>query len=718
MVRYQKHPRNATKAALNAGHRAHRCPPHVSPWSGKRALRVLPALLLLLALAGAVTSPAHAQTSGAGAPVLILPAQSTAVILQTHTTDLTLSTAGSSVLAGANAFYRLRNESLADAVVSALFAAPLPDETRATLPGDLTVTVNGEAITLQPAEGGSTAQLVVPGNGRLDVRLSYSLNLGEGAALGVRFPAAALDEWTGSTSFRLTVNVPTALGGEAWLSVQPEGWRFGPTDTSDATAIQWLYEGNLPRDPLVFTFVNPQLWQQIVELRAAAQTGGVLEVVALGNAYARLAAEGGESGVRDRFYGQALAAYSSALERGAAAGAQPADLATVYAGQAQLYRQRVISPSGAVSPEHAQLLIESVVAALGSLAPNSTLRSELQQWLNDGLTIVLTDARERRDWETALDTLDQLAAAPGGAVDEAFVAEERERILFEQSLQLLEEGQRDEAVAVSGTGIVGQDLQPAADEQALFASWQSTLTVTTRASELALVGVPAAGKELVAGAAALQLRATLASAAADGVRVTVNTPSPQEPQLPVRFDVTIPTGASGLSLANVTPLGADWALLRALFAQTAPESQEDSSFLRRSVLLRLPLDLRSVGAQWSTLADELRRQADGFDAQGTPTDRSEAASLEAALRAKVQAANYRAEANTWAGLVRNSQLVTLLVGPRGAPGDARAWQVALTDPPQTLQYAGWGVNYGGVLILAGAALLFVLLLAGLLWSLL
>jgi hypothetical protein len=171
-------------------------------------------------------------------------------------------------------------------------------------------------------------------------------------------------------------------------------------------------------------------------------------------------------------------------------------------------------------------------------------------------------------------------------------------------------------------------------------------------------------------------------------------------------------------LANSTPLRPDWALPRALLTQLAPETSGDATFLRRSVLLKLPLDLRSAGEQWLRLATDLEAQAAALDAQGSPSDRSSASALESALKARVQAANYRAEANNWRSLVENSQTVALLEGPRGAPSDARAWQVTVSDPPQVLQFSTWGMNQGGVLALVAAAFAAILLLAAILWSLL
>jgi hypothetical protein len=687
----------------------------------RRFIPILPILIATLALLGVQSLRAQSAAGAPAAPVLILPGAASAVALQTHTTDLTLVTSGGALLADGASFYRFRNEGNTDAFVTLRLAA-LGEAGRAPLPAPITVTAGGQPLTFLPTDGGAEAQVTVPAQGRLDVRVAYTLPLGDTLAPAIRFAASALDEWAGSTSFRLTINVPATIARESWLQVSPEGWRFGPArgdgDTA-AASIQWLYEGNLPDEPLFFSFVNPRLWQEIEQRRAVAESGGApSDYAALGDAYARLSADADSAPIRDRFYGQALAAYSRALDRGATSGATPEQLAPVYAGQARIYRQRTLSPSGAVSPEHARLLVDSVTQALRGLSPADPARNELQQWLNDGLTIVLGDARDRRDWSTALDILDQLQAS-GAPVDAALIEEERRRIQFEQSLQLLEEGQREAAVAVSGSGLVNRDLAPADAQQSLFASWQSTISVSAGETVLELTALPAPGKELAAADQSSALADALAGAATSiGGAVESSMPTIDAPQAPVRFRITLPPGAGTLALANVIPLHADWALLRTIFSQLAPEVESESSFLRRNELLRLPLDLRAAGEQWRRLNQELEAAAAEFDTQSAPADRSNAASLEAALRARMQAANYRAEANNWAGLVRNSQVVALLEGPRGAPADARAWQITVSDPPQMMQFASWGINMAGLLVLAAALLVGLLILSAFLWSLL
>lgn len=648
-------------------------------------------------------------------PVIVLPGQTSPVKLQTHTSDITLDGAGS---ASVSAFYRLRNDTAQTTLLPILFTMPSAANP-AALPGDLYVTAGGEALSLQPVASGMQAVVSVPANGRLDLRMTYSLGLDGDVVEEVAYPAHALDAWPGDTSFRLTVNTPASIPNESWLRIAPEGWRFGTTDGEVATALQWLYEGNLPTDPITFAYVAPSLWQEISQRRSAATiSGSPQDYVALGESYAKLTGDQVDQGVRDRYYGQALAAYSTALSHGAAAGLGPADLAAAYAGQAALYRIRILNAGGVVSPEHAQLLVESVAKALDGLPAGDPQRAELQQWFNDGLAIVLGHARDQRDWTTALSTLDLLAAA-GNGIDQAKIEEERKRILFEQSLQLLEEGQRGEAVALSGSAIVGEELQPPNAARALFTSWQSTMTVDSRGTDVTFAGTPAQGRELDAATAAGSVSTAVADAASSfGGEVKLKTPAAESPGGPVEIAIHVPSGASTTALATVIPLSADWSLLRALLSQIAPVTETEGGFLRRNILLRQNLDLREAGEAWQRLASELNAGAETLEARDEPANRDEAASLEAALRTKIQAANYRAEANHWSNLVENSQLVVLLEGPRGAPTDARAWQLTVQDPPQTLQYATWGLNQTAVLGVVAALIAVLLLVAAILWSLL
>jgi len=710
--RYQMHHRIATESGVwaKALHALQRLTPK-QPF-----LLPLVALVLIVSLCPQL---AQAQTP-AGAPVILTPVENTSAQLQTHTTDIQLEQAGASVVGTAQTLYRLRNEGVSAVSVTLRASSPTPSGP-VPLPADLRITAGGSAIALEESEGGAQITVSVPASGRLDLRLSYTYNLGDASVVVAHYQAGALGNWARSTSFRLAFLVPPSIPEDAWLSIAPAGWRYGPSESADLISIRWLTEGNLPA-AFAFTFVNPALAQQELSLRAAASSGGVVEKSALGNHYAELAAGAQDAATRERYYGQAMAAYSDAVSQGTASGTLPGDMAQAYIGQARLLRQRIVA-SGGVSAEHARLLVDVGMKALSALAVDAPQRAEVEQWLSDGLALVLADARSRRDWQGALGILAQMevnasANTAGSAFSAEAIAEERRRILFEQSLQLLEEGERDAAIAVSGEGIVGPELQPPADAQSLFSSWQNTVTVTANGTTLELTALAAPGKFDAALAAAQ----TLANAWSDSAgrttgSVAFNAP-PGPSTDPFVFTIRLPAGATGLALANSTPLRPDWALPRLLLTQLAPETSGESTFLRRSVLLKLALDLRSAGEQWLRLATDLEAQAFALDAQSSPSDRSSADALESALKARVQAANYRAEANNWRSLAENSQTVALLEGPRGAPSDARAWQVTVSDPPQVLQFSTWGMNQGGVLALVAAALAAILLLAAILWSLL
>lgn len=691
MQRYQKHTRNATG------------------WGWTNHLAILFALLFM----GLISSPAAAQSENVIAPpqFFLLPTERSAVVLQTHTADFSLNQQAETVFTSADIFYRLRNPgqepiSLTLVVSAHSAAEPVPV---AMLPGDFAITAAGAPLAMESDENGANfVRVQVAADSRLDLRMSYTLDLGDEPVLAVGYPVAVLDAWPGSISLRTTIALPGSMPPESWLTVAPEPWTYAPPAADSETGVQWLFEGRLPATPILMRVIHPRTWQRIVAAEAdlnAGQFAGAY--VQLGDLYAQLAVSVDDSASRDRFYAQALAAFTSAVRAGGA----PGDVALAQLGQAALYRQRLLAANGAVDATYARLLVDAAARALVALPPDNSRRAELSQWLNDGLNIALSDARNRRDWPTALATLDQVAALPPGLVDPQIVSDERRRVVLEQSLQMLEEGQRDDAVAVSGSGIVDANLQPPIDSQSLFAAWQVTATISPRATELHFAAIPAPGVQDAARLKLEELAGRLHEAAsAVGGSVTL---------LP-EFDVhvTLPPGTSGLGMSNATPLDANWALVRALLAQIAPSSDQESSLLRRNETLEQVLDLRDVGDQWRRMARSLEEQVTQFDAQRTPSDRSDPVALEAALAARIRAANYRAVANTWLGLAENTRLVTQLTGQRAAPGDGRAWQITVDDPPQTLLYESQTINWVGVWLLAGFALGGLLLLAGLMWLLL
>jgi hypothetical protein len=397
MQQYQKHTRNATG------------------WGWTNHL----AILFVLFFMGVMAAPAAAQSEAVIAPpqLFLLPTERTAVVLQTHTADFSLSQQAETVLTGADIFYRLRNPSKEPIALTLTISAYSTAEPAAVaaLPGDLTIIAAGEPVTVESdGNGASFVRVQVAADSRLDLRMSYTLDLGSEPVLAVRYPVVVLDVWPGSISLRTTIALPSSMPPESWLTVAPEPWTYAPPSLDGATGVQWLFEGRLPATPILMRVIHPVTWQRIAAAETELNVGQYADAyVQLGDLYAQLAVSVDDPASRDRFYAHALAAFTSAVRAGGA----PGDVALAQLGQAALYRQRLLAASGAVDATYARLLVDAAAKALIALPADNSRRAELSQWLNDGLNIALSDARNRRDWPTALATLDQVAALPPGLID-------------------------------------------------------------------------------------------------------------------------------------------------------------------------------------------------------------------------------------------------------------------------------------------------------------
>ncbi|MEZ4678971.1 MAG: hypothetical protein R2932_32625 [Caldilineaceae bacterium] len=89
--------------------------------------------------------------------------------------------------------------------------------------------------------------------------------------------------------------------------------------------------------------------------------------------------------------------------------------------------------------------------------------------------------------------------------------------------------------------------------------------------------------------------------------------------------------------------------------------------MNRSVQIRQPIDLQTVGVTWLRLADGLEEQASQLEADAAARNTRDAAEAELALRKRIQAANYRATAQAWRKLTRDSWLILI----HGVPADGK-----------------------------------------------
>ncbi|MCB0156936.1 MAG: hypothetical protein KDD83_02305, partial [Caldilineaceae bacterium] len=300
----------------------------------------------------------------------LMPLDDTTVELHTHTADfLVTEDAATGLTATLDAGYRLDNGGAAPVTVAVRVAtAAGNDDDRAG--AALAVTANGGALPLEPlADGSYTTQLTVPADGRLDVQVRTTASLDDRRLPALHYAVRNLFGWPGRAGLRVSVTMPNTIASESWLDVAPEGWSFATAPSAQQTAIKWLYEGDWPTTPVVFQFVHPAVWQEVRRADVAAGPGMPVDAfVTLGNLYTSLYVETladraalGQAG--ERFYAQALAAYTAGVTEGEARGLSATEVAPLYAGMATLYRSRITDGDGAVDPVYAELMVRAAGSA-------------------------------------------------------------------------------------------------------------------------------------------------------------------------------------------------------------------------------------------------------------------------------------------------------------------------------------------------------------------
>ena len=530
-------------------------------------------------------------------------------------------------------------------------------------------------------EGNFVVQVQVPADTTIDVRLNYAISFAAGPLATLRYDPRLLRGWPGTPSLRVSIGVPDLLAEESWLRVEPAGWNFAPS-TEGSTRIRWLYDEQLSNEAMLFTFVQPSAWQAVQTAASAATPGaGPNSYLALGNLYRDLHDAAVSEAVRQRFYAQAVAAYTAGLDE-ASAGAEAADIAALHIGLTTLYRARSVGTDGAIDRTYMALMANEAGQALAALPANAQAVSELQQWQVEGLTLQLNDARDRQDWLRAFAVIEQLAALPPTVVDASKLEETRRALTAQQALQLLEQGDNEAAMQLVGPQIDNVELMPPANARPLFATWQVTATLEPAQISLLFTMLPAAGR-------AAEARSTLdalvqswqQSENANDITITLpqGSSTPQEgstpDNTPLQLALTMPASGGGNSLARAIPAGADWALLRTLLAQLGPQVERRSQWLKQQLHISQPLDLRSTNEQWLNVAATLTQQAEQFEAQSPNINLADAstAAAEAALLARIKAANYRGAAQIWRDLARNSLVAVQMSAGVGVPPVTRTW---------------------------------------------
>lgn len=691
---------------------------------------VLPAAPPWLARAGAVSAAAPAasllQQAPSAAPAelvlpVLTPIAAGGISLHTHTVDVGLAPGdGLALSVMMRASYRLHNDGSAPATIT--IRVPQPTS------GSLSLSLDGAALTpAAQADGVLAVAATVAPDQPVTLLLDFADVIADRRLPRVRYPSGELNQWLGQVSMRMDIRPAASMPPASWLYVAPEEWAYAPPGVSPDPALEWLYDGG-PPDAIVFQAVHPAVWQQIQAAEQAAVPGsGPLAAAQLGELYAGLAqaaAAEGNAAASERFYAQAVAAYSNGIRNGGAAAVSAQDLANLHAGLAGVYRSRVVGADGASNPVYAELMTAEASAALQTLPGEDTRRAELERWQAEGLRLLLTDARRRGDVSGALALIDHLANSSAGAGAAEFLAEEREALVVQQALELLARGDRAAALALAGDAIADPALQPPDELRTLFASWAVTAAMSEAGIALDIDAVPYPGR---AEAARTALQAIVdrwgddaatrsAGAVLEEKQQDGDAAGAVEPVLQLRL--RLPAGATGLALANALPGAAEWALLRSLLGQLGPKLDSSAEGLRQQIHVSQPVDLRSAGGQWAAMAQNLADQAGALEAQAASPAQGEAATMDASLQARIRAANYRHEAEAWRNLARDS-FVELSLAASGSLGDStRTWLVTVDSPPQMLDVQVDSLNTGRVALALGGLGLALFALAGLLWRLL
>ena len=659
-----------------------------------------------------VTAQAQSDAGQPGITLPVLAADATTTSLHTHIASIVIDAdATGAPVVQLQAAYDIRNEG--KEAVEVQLRLPRAAEFYTTL------SVDDVPIALQSTEtGDGVATVSVPANGRVDVTLDAGRELGASLVFALTYPLSEVRAWPGQHSTRVDLQPGAVLDAGGWLKVEPDGWHY--SDGADAsTELQWLFEGSMP-DSIEFHALNPATWLEIQQLEGSA--GSPAGYAALGRRYGEVA-DGARSlgwtAVADRFFGQAVAAYTEGLRTAEVNNAPPQETAGLHAGLATLYRSRVAGADGSTDPAYAELMVAEAAQAMPGIMVDDPLRAELERWQEEGLRLMLADMRRRGDIPAALALIERLQALPAGAANAEFLAQERDALVVQQAVQLVEQGDRTTALSLAGEIINAPDLQPAIEYRSLFTRWTISTTIADSGIAIDAMALAAPG------------RATEAEAALDDLAKGWQE-SPQTRAAQAQFTrsetaagdtafslrLTLPAGASGVEFAQLTPPRPDWSLLRTLLAQLGPQVTTAAKGLWQEMQVSQPIDLRAAGDPWQSIAADLERQAAGFEASATQTTGGSTATMEASQRARLQAANYRYAAQEWRDLARDSQVVIGLSTPGALTDAARAWLVTVASPPQMLDVRVETLSAARVLAAAAVALGGLLALAAVLWRLL
>ena len=711
------------------------CPPPIMLLSA-----IVFALLMLAQPHVAQASPPmapHSQSNPDTSPQLYLLPRDAAnnnVEVESHIATLRVVDDAAGPLLTVNAVYRLRNPETTE-VTLPLMLFPGGDQ---SLSGyqNLSLTQNQQGLPLEASEGGGFfSQITLTAGGRATLILQYQVSLGSESLATVRYAPAILNGWAGNISLRVELELPSTIPAESWIEITPDDWRYSVTTVPSVIGLRWLYDFNVPDAPLRLRFITPRIWAELRAAEDAANAGAAVSAyVRLGDIYRDMLRIAPNDDARQRFYAQAVAAYSGGLNSPAFALASPSERAALHIGLADLYRRRLVEVGSNEQGSYADLLVAQIEAALAILPAGDERSVELRQWQIDGTQLQLAQAIDQRNWPTALALVEQLALLPANVIDPTTVDESRRYILIQQALELMEQGNRVAALAVAGDQIAADALLPPPQAASLFNGWQLTLTVTPDAMQLIALGLSQPERHAEALNALTEVVALWENGTIGDAYTFQLDEIPAEValQTSIRIQIDFPPQGNGFLLARLLPPRTDYAMLRGLLTQLAPTIERKTGIVWQQIEMRQPLNMAPVVNEWNGIAAGLDEQAATFEAQSDSLTASVSANetadatatAEAALTAQLQAVNYRTTAAEWRRLARQSSLlvrfeVTDPVYTRfKGEAPARAWTVTAAAPSQTLLFQTQVLSLSRVLI--GVAMTFIVLIgvSGVLWGLL
>ena len=649
--------------------------------------------------------------------LLLQPALETSLVLLTHTLDVRVATVdGRSLTLQIEASYRLHNEEK-DAITATLLVAQPADAAAAglPLPRNIAVTLDGQPLALQSAGQtvGQSVQAEFEPDARRRLTLRYDLPLAATQTFDFHYPISELLTWPSDISgWRVTIDFAGMnqwlAPSDSWLQISPRGWKMR------ASQLEWLREERPPTTDVLFQALHPQWIQEIRTAQNAIRAQNNLESVQrLGDLYAQLHQSPAlRAANRDRFYEQALAAYTQALQLGEERARPHTVLAAVRYRLASLYRRRAIADDGSIDNVYVALMVAEAEKALQA-TPQGPTRLELQSWVAQGLQQQLRTARLQENWPQALLLIESLARLPADVVDPATLEDERRAILLHEVLQQLQEGNEEAAVSLVGEDFLNEETLPRPEVRTLFANWQITVTVSRNDMSISALARPIFQRR-VDGESALNnlLNAWSVSGAANAALT-------EEPNgFLIQLD-QLDAGERRL-LAQNTPQQPDWALLRSVLLTTEQQTQQETQLLWKRTTLAIDVDFRPVGDQWHSMAASLDREAAAAEdatTSATASSRAEAAAQE--IRQALRAAQHRLEAGRWRRLVSDST-VQVVMGelPDNEASPQRVWLLGLTDPPQRLTNHIESISAVRLWLAIALAVVLSSLFAGLLWLLL